>query len=62
MSIEATEIAVKVIRRHLFNGLDDYMSTNESYHPENYLNFLKERLDSEMDFINEFNYIYDLTT
>ncbi|WP_341775613.1 ImmA/IrrE family metallo-endopeptidase [Staphylococcus pasteuri] len=61
MSIQATEIAVKVIRRHLFNGLDDYMSTNESYHPENYLNFLKENLDSEMDFINEFNYIYDLT-
>lgn len=61
MSLQATDIAVKVIRRHIHNGLKDYMSNNESYHPENYLCFLEEKMESKLDFVNEFKYVYDLT-
>lgn len=61
MSFQATNIAVKVIRRHLYNGLDDYMSINEINHPENYLTFLEEKMESKMDFLSDFNHLYDLT-
>ncbi|MEN2009886.1 ImmA/IrrE family metallo-endopeptidase [Staphylococcus hominis] len=60
ISLQASEIALKVIKTHMDSGLDDYMSSNENLHPKNYLLFLKESLDSHMDYINEFNYIYDL--
>lgn len=60
ISVQASEIALKVIKTHMDSGLDDYMSSNENLHPKNYLLFLKESLDSHMDYINEFNYIYDL--
>ncbi|HDE6520236.1 TPA: ImmA/IrrE family metallo-endopeptidase [Staphylococcus aureus] len=61
MSFQAIHIAVKVIRRHIHNGLNDYMSNNENYHAENYLSFLEEKMESKSDFINEFKYAYDLT-
>lgn len=61
ISFQATNIAVKIIRRHLHNGLDDYMSVNEIHHAENYLAFLEEKLESEMDFISEFGHTFDLT-
>lgn len=61
ISFQATSIAVKIIRRHLHNGLDDYMSVNEIHHPENYLAFLEEKVESEMDFLSEFNNTFDLT-
>ncbi|MGX0075740.1 ImmA/IrrE family metallo-endopeptidase [Staphylococcus warneri] len=61
ISFQATNIALKIIRRHLHNGLDDYMSVNEVHHPENYLTFLKEKMENKMDYINEFNHVYDLT-
>ena len=60
ISVQASEIALKVIKTHMDSGLDDYMSSNENLHPKNYLLFLKESLDSHIDYTNEFNYIYDL--
>ncbi|PCF86003.1 ImmA/IrrE family metallo-endopeptidase [Staphylococcus intermedius] len=61
MSFQATKIAVKTFKNHLNNGLTNYMSINESYHPENYLTFLEEKMESRLDFISEFNDVYDLT-
>ena len=60
ISVQASEIALKVIKTHMDSGLDDYMTSNENLHPKNYLLFLKESLDSHIDYTNEFNYIYDL--
>lgn len=53
-------IVVKVIRRYIYNGLNDYMLNNENYYVENYLSFLEEKMESKFDFINEFKYVYDL--
>lgn len=58
---QASAIAINVTKQHLFYGLEDYMSINEKYHAENYLLFLEESLEREMEFNKGFNYIYDLS-
>ena len=34
ISVQASEIALKVIKTHMDSGLDDYMSSNENLHPK----------------------------
>ncbi len=55
ISVQASEIALKIVKNHSYDGLDNYMSTNEKQHPENYLLFLKENLESYIDYVNEFD-------
>ncbi len=61
ISSQASAIAIKVTKQHLYSGLENYMSKNEKYHAENYLFFLEESLEKEMEYFNEFNFTYDLS-
>lgn len=51
ISNDAAKVGIEVIKQHMSNGLENYMSIHEKYHPENYINYLSENVESELDFI-----------
>lgn len=60
ISKRATQVGLDVIQKHMTSNLEDYMSVYEENHPEDYINYLVEKTESELEFILDYN-VFELS-